>query len=153
MEGKNSYLITEYHVSTIKGPGCCILQKGALYREYSNPAAIKISLINSMKVNGCALYYVWHPSQKRDQLLQERICSSGSKFFPLRVEPVSKSFCIQRSKQEFIQVNMTLFFKRKLGVGGWGAFILEEVFIRINTVNMVDAYSRCYHSSDTRKEG
>ena len=31
----------------------------------------------------------------RGQLLKERICSSRSKFFPFRVNPVSKSYHIQ----------------------------------------------------------
>ena len=38
-----------------------------------------------------------------DQLLQKRICSSRSKFFPLRVDRTSNSYLFQRSKQEFMQ--------------------------------------------------
>ena len=47
------------------------------------------------------------------QLFKERICSSGSKFFPLRVDSISKSNLIQRSKQEFMQLNIALFSEKK----------------------------------------
>ena len=42
-----------------------------------------------------------------DQLIKERICFSRSKFFPLRVDPILNKYLIQRSKQEFMQVNIT----------------------------------------------
>ena len=47
-------------------------------------------------------------------LLKERICSNRSKFFPLRVDPMSKSYLIQRNKQEFMQVNITLFSEKEV---------------------------------------
>ena len=53
----------------------------------------------------------------RGQLLKERICSYRSKFFPVRVDPILKSYLtgIQRNKQEFIQVNV-VYEKRVRGV-------------------------------------
>ena len=50
---------------------------------------------------------------------KERICSSRNEFFPLRVDPISKNYPIQRSKQEFIQVNVTVFSEKR-----------DRVFIR-----------------------
>ena len=44
-----------------------------------------------------------------DHFLKQSICSSMSKFFPLRVGPMSKSYPIYRSKQEYMQVNIALF--------------------------------------------
>ena len=52
----------------------------------------------------------------RGLLVMERICSSRNKFFPLRVDPISKSSLIQRSKQEFVQTNMSLFSKKRKGL-------------------------------------
>ena len=51
----------------------------------------------------------------RAQLLNERICSFRSKFFPLRVDPILKSYLIQRSKQKFMSINVTLFWKQGRG--------------------------------------
>ena len=42
----------------------------------------------------------------------EKICSSWSKVFPLMAHLKSDSYLIQRSKQEFMQVNIKLFPKR-----------------------------------------
>ena len=68
------------------------------------------------------------------QLLKERICSSRSKFFPLRVDPISDSYLIQRSKQKFMQVNKTLFSeKRRGGGGGGGRVATAGAFIRTST--------------------
>ena len=39
------------------------------------------------------------------QLLKERICSQLSKFFPLKVDPMSKSYLIQTGKQTRIQAS------------------------------------------------
>ena len=39
-----------------------------------------------------------------DQLLKDRICSSRSKFFPLRVELISRGFVIQEHKQKVVKV-------------------------------------------------
>ena len=39
-------------------------------------------------------------SSQKDQLLKERICSSWSKFFPLRVVPFWMGFVAQGSKQK-----------------------------------------------------
>ena len=62
------------------------------------------------------------------QLLKGRICSSRSKFLPLRVNPISESYLylIQRSKQEFLQDNKTLFSEK-----GQRAFMRAGTFIRI----------------------
>ena len=63
------------------------------------------------------------------QFLKVRICSSRSKFLPLRVDLISESYIIQRSKQEFMQLNKIFFSKE------WqGAFVRAWAFIRINTV-------------------
>ena len=52
-----------------------------------------------------------------------------TEFFPLRVDPSSKSYPIQRSKQEFMQANIKLFSEK------WkGAFIRAGGLIRINRV-------------------
>ena len=58
------------------------------------------------------LYYFAFPFS-RGQLSKERICSSRSKFFPLRVDPFKKATLC--GKQEFTQVNITLFSKKKQG--------------------------------------
>ena len=62
--------------------------------------------------------------------------SVGSKFFPLRVDPAeSKSYLIQRNKQELMQVKVSLFPKKE--VGGWGgvcAFIRAGAFNRITLI-------------------
>ena len=63
----------------------------------------------------------------KDQLLKERICSCRSKFFPSRVDPISKSYLTYKSKQKFKQVNKTFFLEKRQG-----AFITAGVFIRIN---------------------
>ena len=47
--------------------------------------------------------------------MKERICSSGSKFLPLRVDPNSKNYCNQRSKKDLKQVNITLFSEKAGG--------------------------------------
>ena len=46
---------------------------------------------------------------------------------------MSKSFLIQRSKQEFMKVSVTLFSEKRWGLGG-EVSIKERVFIRIDTV-------------------
>ena len=51
----------------------------------------------------------------RGQPLKGRICSSRSKFFPLRVDPILKSYLVQRSKQEFLQTDITLFLEKRQG--------------------------------------
>ena len=58
-------------------------------------------------MNGCV--------QCKGFVLKQRICSSRSKFFPLRVDPMSKSYIIQGRKQEFMQVNIILFFRIEAG--------------------------------------
>ena len=56
------------------------------------------------------------------KLLKERICSSRSKFFPLRVDPISNSFANQeKKKQGFMRVN----------ISGTGIYIRARMFIRI----------------------
>ena len=55
--------------------------------------------------------------------------SCRSKFFPLSLDPISKSYLIQRNKQEFMQVNIKLFSEKRQGV-----FIRAGAFIKINTV-------------------
>ena len=72
--------------------------------------------------------YYFASFHSRSQTLKERICSSRSKFFPLRVD-ISKSYLIQRSKQEFIQSNISLIFVKRQG-----ALIRAGVFIRINMI-------------------
>ena len=62
----------------------------------------------------------------RGQLLKERICSSRSKFFPLKVDPRSKSYLIQRS----IHASYYKIIFRK----GAGVFVRAGAFIRINMV-------------------
>ena len=47
------------------------------------------------------------------QLLKERICSSKCKFFPFRVDPMSKSYSIQRSKQVYMHENIALFWEKR----------------------------------------
>ena len=51
----------------------------------------------------------------KGQLLKERICSSRSKFLPLRVDSIFKSYLMQRSKQEVTQLNTNSFLKKKAG--------------------------------------
>lgn len=41
----------------------------------------------------------------------------GANFFPIRVAPISKTYLIQRSKQEFMQVNVLLFPQKEAGAG------------------------------------
>ena len=61
------------------------------------------------------------------QFLKERICSSRSKFLPLRVDLMSESYLILRSKQDFMQLNKILSSKK------WqGAFVRAWAFIRMN---------------------
>ena len=72
--------------------------------------------------------YYFPSFQSRSQPLKEKICSSRSKFFPLRVDLISKTYLIQRSKQEFIQTKILFFAKRQ------EALIRAGVFIRINMV-------------------
>ena len=62
---------------------------------------------------------------------------SRSKFFPLRVDPISKNSLIPRSKMEFMQINISLFSEKSQG-----AFIRAQVFIRINTVGL-NKYCQC----------
>ena len=50
-------------------------------------------------LGGMELFHIQSP------LFKERICSSRSKFFPIRVDPISNSYLILRNKQEFMQVN------------------------------------------------
>ena len=77
-------------------------------------------MINSIKVNG----YTNRGSNpfnfaclfSRGQLLKERICSCRSKLLALRVDPMSESYITQRSKQEFMQVNITFFREDAGGV-------------------------------------
>ena len=63
------------------------------------------------------------------QLLKEKIHSSRSIFLPLWLDPISESYLVQRSKQEFMQVDKTLFSEKRQG-----AFIRTGGFTRINTV-------------------
>ena len=67
-------------------------------------------------------------------LLKKRICSTRSKFFTLRVDPISKSYFIQRRKEEFIEFNITLFLAKKEG-----ACISAGMFIRINMIGHLHA--------------
>ena len=62
------------------------------------------------------------PSQQGSTLkVKEFAPPSRSKFFPLRVDPMSKSYIIQRSKQEFVIVYVSLFSeKRQAGRAGGG---------------------------------
>ena len=71
---------------------------------------------------------------RRDLLLKERICSSSrSKFFPLRVDPMPKGYPIQSSKNKFMQVNKTLFLKKRHGeFRTAGEFLGSVWYIKIN---------------------
>ena len=75
-----------------------------------------LPLMRSIKVNGNTLRgsnsIVFASFCTWGQLLKARICSSRSKFLPLKVDPISKSFHTQRSKQTFMQV-ITLFWDNK----------------------------------------
>ena len=42
----------------------------------------------------------------RGQLLKERICSLRSKFFPLRVDPIAKSYCMLCGHCQFAPYNI-----------------------------------------------
>ena len=56
------------------------------------------------------LYCFWPSSSTGVNSKMERICSARSKFFPLRVDPMSNS--IQRYKQEFMQIYIRLIFDK-----------------------------------------
>ena len=58
------------------------------------------------------------------QLLKERICSSRSKFFPYRVDPMAKSYLIQRNKQE---IYVPIFAEKR-----------QATFIRGGTFKMIN---------------
>ena len=58
-----------------------------------------------------ATFHIFASLFSRGQLLKVRICSFRSKFFPLRVDPASESYLIQRNKQEYI-------FGKEVGGGG-----------------------------------
>ena len=77
-------------------------------------------------------YFASFFNRNESQILKEQIC----KFFPLRVDPTSKSYLIQRSKHEFIHVNMTLFSKKKKKKKKRhkGGVYHSRAFIRISTV-------------------
>ena len=72
-------------------------------------------------------FTVFLPS--RGQLLKERICSSRSKFSPLRIDPISEYYLIQKSKQEFMKFNVKPCSDKQQG-----AFIRARVLIRIDMV-------------------
>ena len=62
-------------------------------------ATVKIPLIDSIYVKdyifrGILLYFA--SLLNRGHLSKERICSSRSKFFPLRVDPIFKELCSSR---------------------------------------------------------
>ena len=53
---------------------------------------------------------------------------SRSEYFPLRINPISRSYIIQGSKQEFMQLYYCISFGKVAG-----AFIRAGTFIMINT--------------------
>ena len=50
------------------------------------------------------------------------------------LDTMSKSYLIWTSKQEFMQVNLTLFLEKWQGRGGGGRVIRAGLFIGINTI-------------------
>ena len=96
----------------------CGTERGGYWWRCLEPRVYKLNqqlltaLINSIIWMGilseaALLYYL--PAHG-GQLLMKRICSFRSKFFPLRVELTSKCY---RNKQEFMQVNITLFLEKR----------------------------------------
>ena len=69
-----------------------------------------------------------------DLLLKERICSSRSKFFPLRVDSMSKSNIIKKKTQKkagIHAVNITLFLENR-----------QEAFIRGASLRLIQYLDR-----------
>ena len=105
-----------YRMNPIKRPGGCILRKGALcrvltllhseqpklYRVLDFLSAIELSVVNQHYQNTANKQYkdegytfrrnnsIISPLLSRGLLLKERNCSSRSKFFLLRVDPIQR---------------------------------------------------------------
>lgn len=60
------------------------------------------------------------------QLLMKTVCSSKSKYYPVRVDPILKLYAINKSKQEFTQVNIMLYSEERLGRFVIGVFIVPN---------------------------
>ena len=67
------------------------------------------------------------------------MCSSPSKLFSFRVDPFSNSNLLQRSKQEFRDVNITLFFAKK---EAWVLLDQERLFGLIRYAKVIGAKAK-----------
>ena len=117
-----------YHINPIKHPGGIVFCERGCYLEH------KVKIISHCQNSSNKQYYYtfresnsttfWSPSQEstltgKNFLLKDQFFSS------LKVDPISKSYFIRGSKQNFIQVNTTVFLEKRQG-----ALIRAGAFIR-----------------------